>query len=466
MNQFPELEKKELPEPISWKKSIGVGIVVMGMAVGTGEIILWPHLVAKHGLTLLWLALLGITSQYFINKEIARHTLATGESFFTTSARIFKWSAPFWLISALILYIWPGWASALGTILKELFGFGNYVLWSMAVLVLVLIITFIGRVAYNVLEKTLKIIVPLFVLMLIGISFFNLDLNILKEGLKGLVSFGSIPGGVDINILLGAIVFTGAGGMLNLCVSLWYRDKQLGMCKYGEPIKNPITGKSQISSATGQTFETTPENISRWKGWMKYVKIDQGIIFWLLGLVALFLLILNSYAVLSPRGIVPEGLQLAVVQAHIFGEQWGSLGFDLFLVMTFLMLFSVMWTVIDALTRIVSDILYTNSHTGPFSKYLPGFHKISLSSLYYAIIIGVVIVGAILIPLKQPLVFLVLSGVLGGLSMALYTPLLIYMNNKKLPKLLRPSWTTNVAMVLISIFYIIFSVKIIISYFS
>ena len=77
-----------------------------------------------------------------------------------------------------------------------------------------------------------------------------------------------------------------------------------------------------------------------------------------------------------------------------------------------------------------------------------------------------VILGAVLIPLKQPLVFLVLSGVLGGLSMALYTPLLIYMNNTRLPKEIRPSWSTNLAMAAISLFYIYFAIRIIVSYFS
>ncbi|MEW5805558.1 MAG: hypothetical protein AB1721_02450 [Patescibacteria group bacterium] len=56
-----------MPQPPAWNKALGVGIVVMGLALGTGELILWPHLIVKFGLGLLWLALLGITLQYFIN---------------------------------------------------------------------------------------------------------------------------------------------------------------------------------------------------------------------------------------------------------------------------------------------------------------------------------------------------------------------------------------------------------------
>jgi len=461
MSVYPPLEKRDLPSPPHWSKAIGVGIVMMGLAIGTGELILWPHLVTKHGLGLLWLALLGISAQYFINQEVGRHSLATGEGFFTTSARVIKWSAAFWLISAVLLYIWPGWASAIGTTLKELFGFGSHLMWSWFTLVLVLVLTFSGKVAYNMLEKSLKITVPTFFILIVIISFLNLSLSDLFQAIAGVFSFGNIPKDVDINVLLGAVVFAGAGGMLNLTVSLWYRDKQNGMGKYIGRITNPITGKSEAVAATGFTFEPNKENLNRWKGWMKFLIIDQAVIFWFLGFVTLFLLSTNAYVVLTPKGLVPEGLQIAVVQAHIFGEKWGIIGYNLFLIMAALMLFSVMWTVIDALTRIVSDILYTNSHAGPFSQKLSLLKNVSISRLYYITITLIVLIGALLIPLQQPLTLLVISAVLSGLSMAIYTPFLIYINNTRLPKAIRPGWFTNIAMSLISIFFLYFAIRII-----
>ncbi len=400
MDTLPPLQNRELPEPPHWRKALGVGVVVMGLAIGTGELILWPHLITKHGLGLLWLALLGITFQYFLNQEVARHEIATGEGFFTTSARVIRWSSFFWLFSAVLLYIWPGWASSIGTTLKELFGFGSHLGWSLITLALVLVLTFSGRVAYTMLEKSLKITVPAFFVMLVAISFYNLSFSDLGKAVKGALNFGNIPQGVDMNVLLGAIVFAGAGGMLNLCVSLWYRDKQAGMGKYIGRITNPITGREEAVAATGYTFdEKNEENMKRWRGWMRYVRIDQGVVFWLLGFITLFLLSANAYTVLSPRGLVPGGLDVAVVQANIFGEQWGPIGFKLFLAMAFLMLFSVMWTVIDALTRMVSDIIYTNSHVGSFTKVFGWFKNVSLSKLYYFTITAVVLAGAFLIPL-------------------------------------------------------------------
>ena len=461
---YHEFEINTLHAPPHWSSALGVGVLVMGLAIGTGELILWPHLVTKYGPQVLWAAVMGITFQYFINQEVARHALATGESFFTSSSRVFKWFAPFWLLSAVSLYIWPGWASAIGTILKELFGFGNYIGWAIASLALVLVLTFSGKVAYHFLEKSLKIIIPVFFALLLINSFLTLSPADFMAAFKGIINVGYVPDGINMSVFIGAIVFAGAGGLLNVCVSLWYRDKQAGMGRYVGRIINPITGKVEAVSFKGYAFHIDKESLANWKKWMMFIKIDQGIIFWLLGLVTLVLLSLNAYAVLTPLGIVPEGLSVAVSQAHIFGQRWGVFGFNSFLVMSFLMLFSVMWTIIDAFSRIVSDILYVNSHTGPFKKYLGGISNISINQLYYGLVVIIVLASACLLPLRQPLVLLTISAVLGAVVMAIYVPVLIYLNNVKLPKQLRPNWFTNMMMSAAFLFYFSSSVAIAIYY--
>jgi hypothetical protein len=264
-----------------------------------------------------------------------------------------------------------------------------------------------------------------------------------------------------MNVLLSAVVFAGAGGMLNLCVSLWYRDKGLGMAHYAGRITNPITGKPEATGPVGYTFTPDRGQLQRWRGWMRYVQVDQGVIFGLLGFVTLTLLCLNAYAVLRPAGLVPEGLQVAVVQATIFGQRWGAFGYYLFLAMAFLMLFAVMWTVIDALARTVSDIVHTNANVGPLQWMFRPLRRFTLSGLYYATVVLVVLGGGALLPLRQPLPLLVTSAVLGGLTMALYTPLLIYLNNRKLPPELRPGAFTNFMMACIAVFFWYFSVRIV-----
>ncbi|MGC9031716.1 MAG: Nramp family divalent metal transporter [Minisyncoccia bacterium] len=464
MKDYLPLEEKELPKAIPLKKAIGVGIVITGLSIGTGELIMWPHLVTKYGLNILWAALLGIIFQYFINQEVGRLSLYTGESFFTTSSRFLKILPIFWFLSAIFLYIWPGWSTALGTTLTELFQIKNHIFWAKISLILIILLTFIGKKAYQLLENVLKIIVPLFFILLLINSFLNLTLQDIKNALKGLISLGYIPANINLEVFLGAIVFAGAGGLLNLCVSLWYKDKGLAMNHYAGQIVNPITGKNQKISINGFKFKINSENLKEWKKWMKIVKFDQGFIFLFLGFITLFLLSLNAYAILTPKNLVPEGLQIAVIQAHIFGEKWGKIGFDLFLIMAFLMLFSVMWTVIDAFVRIISDIIYVNSNQGPFEKLLAPLKKIKLNHLYYFLIVFIVLTNLFLINLKQPLSFLTISSVLGGFTMTIYTPLILYINNFKLPKEIRPNWFTNLFLFLAFIFYLYFSILLIKNY--
>ncbi len=451
---FDNLEERPLAKPPSWKKSFGVGVVVMGLAIGTGELIMWPHLVVKYGLGVLWGAFLGILFQYFINKEVARLLVYSGESFFVTTIRLFPYFGLLWISLALFLYIWPGWAGAIGTALAELFGWGSHIFWARVSLVLVLLLTFSGKIAYQILEKSLKIIVPVFFGLLVIISFLNLSTELVWKGIKGVISFGYLPKNIDLGMFLGAVVFAGAGGLLNLAVSLWYRDKGFGMASYMPKIENPITGKPGTLPSKGYKFSLSPQNLRSWKKWMTLVQIDQGIIFLGLGFLTLFLLALNSFAVLSPLGKVPEGLQVAVVQAEIFGQRWGKIGYNLFLAMSALMLFSVMWALIDAVVRIVSDNIYMLSRTQPFSSFLLPLRKLSLSWLYYFTVLIFVLFAFLLLPLKTPLLFLRFASILGGAVMGFYVPLILLINNLSLPSSLRPSLLTTFFLLFSSLFYL------------
>lgn len=464
-SSYPQLEQRPLPQAPKWTKAVGVGVVALGLAIGTGELILWPLLVTQHGTGILWGALVGLTLQAFINYEVARHALATGESFFTSSSRVFKWFALLWLMAVVVLYIWPGWASALGIILEALFGFGNATLWSWSALLLVLFMIFIGKQAYRTLERSLMLIVPIFFVLLLLVSLNNLSFEDLKTGFQGLLNIGWVPNGIDESIFFSAIVFAGTGGMLNLCISLWYRDKQAGMAAYSQPIKNPLTSQDEVREISGHSFEPNQQNLMHWEQWLTYVRADQLLIFWLLGLITLFLLSLNAYAVLAPRGLVPEGAEVTVVQAAIFGESWGIIGSKIFLIMAFLMLFSVMWAIISAFTRIVSDIIFVNAHTGPFQSLFGKLQHTSQSKLYYSLIVLLVLIQAILIPFNPPLTYLLLTSVLGGMVMAIYVPILLFLNNRRLAKPLRPNVLTNLILISAAILYTTLSIVVLVKSF-
>src|SRR5690349_24596349 len=75
---------RELPDvPASKWSIIGPGIVAAGVGLSSGEFILWPFIASQVGLVFVWAAIVGVVTQFFLNMEIERYTLATGETAIT-----------------------------------------------------------------------------------------------------------------------------------------------------------------------------------------------------------------------------------------------------------------------------------------------------------------------------------------------------------------------------------------------
>ena len=86
---------KDLPEPLPLRKVLGPGVILLATALGSGEYVLWPFITAHIGLTILWAAIVAIAIQFFINMEVERYTLATGETAITGFTRLWK---PWWAL--------------------------------------------------------------------------------------------------------------------------------------------------------------------------------------------------------------------------------------------------------------------------------------------------------------------------------------------------------------------------------
>ena len=117
------LDKKDFPKPLSIRKLIGPSFIILGVGLGSGELILWPYLSANFGLGIIWAAIIGITFQFFINMEIERYTLVTGESIFVGLTRKFGRLIPFWFIfTTLVPWMWPGIIASSATVLSSALG--------------------------------------------------------------------------------------------------------------------------------------------------------------------------------------------------------------------------------------------------------------------------------------------------------------------------------------------------------
>ena len=120
-----EVIERDLPEPARLRKLIGPSVILVGVGVASGEYILFPYIASVAGLAFLWAAVVGVAMQFFINMEVERFTLATGQTAITGFSRLWK---PWGLIIVLLAVLataWPGWATSAATVATFAFGGGN-----------------------------------------------------------------------------------------------------------------------------------------------------------------------------------------------------------------------------------------------------------------------------------------------------------------------------------------------------
>ena len=146
------LETKELPKPLKFSKLVGPSFIILGLGLGTGELILWPYLTSKFGMGIIWGAIIGITFQFFMNMEIERYALAHGESIFVGFARKLK-KLPIWFVlSTFIPWVWPGTAAASAQILGHIMGIEKTYYIAITLLIMVGLALSLGRVVYKTQE--------------------------------------------------------------------------------------------------------------------------------------------------------------------------------------------------------------------------------------------------------------------------------------------------------------------------
>src|SRR5918912_113136 len=109
---LPGVEYRDLPEPEPLRRYLGASVILLATALGSGELLIWPYITTQAGVGLLWLAFVGFTAQYFLNMEIERYTLATGETAVTGFTRMWRWWGLFFILGSILPNAFPGWATS------------------------------------------------------------------------------------------------------------------------------------------------------------------------------------------------------------------------------------------------------------------------------------------------------------------------------------------------------------------
>ena len=427
----PTRQVRDLPAPPrSYWRLVGPGIVTSGLALGSGEFVLWPFIVSQVGLVLLWGALVGVVTQFFINMEVERYTLATGETALTGFNRFWRHWGLVFVILACFGNLWPGWALTAATLSTFLFGGSPTTIAIIMLLVIGAALT-LAPVIYVALERLMFVKVAAVVTLVVLALTVAIEDATWRQLPTGILGFGTIPAGLGIALVFGAISFSGTGGAINLCQSNWIRDKGFGMGRYVPRLVSPVTGQEEAErTVTSYVFETTVPNMTRWMSWWRFANVEQLFSFVLVTLATIGITSMLAHSTLFGVTGLPNEVSILRLEAQALEISVGRWFAVLFLAVGAFSLFGAAMGIIDVTSRLAADIIK--------STYLPR-SAISESRLYFWLVWGIVALGcAILLSgAQQPITLLVISACTAGTMMFIYSILLIALNRSKLPAAIR-----------------------------
>ena len=426
---LPDWEVTDLPEPPKYQFSkafrsiLGPGIIALGGSIGSGEWLLGPAITAQYGGTLLWVATIAILLQVILNTEAIRYTLYTGEPMLSGYMRC-KPGAPFWasFYSGINFFgIWPGWAMTAATALaaawlgympQEADG-GTVRIFAYLIFFACLGIVLFGGKIYNALEKVQLFMVIWIIGYLVVIDLFMVPPSVWWTAIKGFLGVEALQsqgesGQVDW-LLLGAFAaYAGSGGLGNVTITNYVRDKGWGMSSLVGAIPSMIGGQNVTLSHWGKVFQISPENLKRFKEWWKYVRFEQyGI--WMLGCFVGIALPAMLTLAFVPAGQEMDQWSAAGFQADGLAEKGGRVLWYLTLVCGFWVLFSTQLGGVDGVPRTYTDIIWTGL------KSARNLGEQNAKWIYYPILCIYILWGVIAMYLAKPFFMISYPQQLGGI---------------------------------------------------
>ena len=425
---LPGPEIRDMPdEPSGYRRLIGPGIIAAGVGLASGEFVLFPYIASQVGLVFVWAALVGLITQYFINMEIERYTLATGETALTGFSRYWRHWGLFFAILTYFANLWPGWVTSSASLTTYIFG-GNRTVIAVCMLIVIGLILTLAPVVYVALEKAQMIKVAAVLTFFVIAAIFAIGANAWSD-LPQVVTQPRLPiDELGFALLLGALAFAGAGGGQNLVQSNWIRDKGFGMGKYVPRLVSPITGQPEAAPSTGYAFEPTPENLRRWRGWWRFANIEQLSTFVAITFVTILFTSLLAYSTVFGRDGLENSIGFLEIEGQVLADRVGSWFQYLFWIIGAFSLFAAALGIVDYTSRLAADVVKTS--------YARNANE---SKVYAGLVWGLVAIGIVVLlsGFSQPIVLLVISAVVGGFMMFIYSGLLILINRRILPEPIR-----------------------------
>jgi hypothetical protein len=459
---------RKLPDAPPSIHILGPTVFLLALGVGMGETYMWPRLVMVFGPDIRWLFLVGVTLQAVVMLEMSRYAMATGESIFMGAARVFKPLMWFFFATAALIYIWPGHLSAGASSFEELTGIPWKVTAITAMLGVGVLFSMLKSI-YDTVEKILGLFIGIVVVGSAIVAALVGSWPDLAATINGMFAFGSgftfdTPAG-PVNVLndaiwfpviVGSVAFAGPSGMQQMWYTLQLRDSGAGMGAHIPKVRGLIhAGEAEAMPSRGFMFDTEDAGeMAKWKGWRKWVTFDAIALFW-----GITILVTVSFTILAmAAGRQDPGVREDLIagdkaaalsgMSNAFTAVGGDVLGGVFFAFLALVGLNATLGLFDSFSKGQADMTF---------YFIPGARKLNMSKIYAGWLWGVIGFGILILlfgPADGPTGILDTLAFLSTFAMGAYCVVLLLVNNRMLPKKIRPGNASNAIIAFGAVFYL------------
>ena len=252
---------------------------------------------------------------------------------------------------------------------------------------------------------------------------------------------GELPA-LDWALLAGFFSIAGIGGMANSLFSNYARDKGWGMGARVGAIPSAAGGQKITLSHVGKVFEISRENISCWKGWIKFIVQDQTVVWMGAAFLGMALPCMISLEFIRNASVSGDRVAAMTADAISGGyPEYSSLLWSTTLLCGFLVLAPGQIFSGDSLARRWTDLIWVVSAQ---ARKLQGNQ---VKYIYYAILGIYGVFGLISLSFFDPLQIAKIGTGLANVTLGVIALHTFYVNRTLLPRQLQPSWFMQLGLI-------------------
>ncbi|MBN1854331.1 MAG: Nramp family divalent metal transporter [Pirellulales bacterium] len=331
---------------------LGPGLIISGSIVGSGELILTTHLGAEIGFVFLWLILLGCMIKVFVQIELGRYTISSGETALEAFNRVpgprwrASWIVWWWLVMVVASFLQVGGiVGGVGQVLQIVWPISSIHLirwtipfgvigWTIVVTLSGMFLLYRGR--YRFIETVTTLLVFLFtsITLLSTVLLQWTEYAVSPEQLLSGLEFAIPSSGLATAFATFGIIGVGASELIYY--PYWCLEK--GYARFVGPVS------------------PTEEWADRARKWIRVLKVDAwlSMVIYTTSTIAFYIL---GAAVLHARGALPEKDRMIVVLADMYVQTIGPWGMVIFLIGALAVLYSTFFVATASNARVIADCL-------------------------------------------------------------------------------------------------------------